>query len=51
MDRDHAAVGAPGTHQRRGVGLGIEVSIAVGAVIGFLIANVLLYQDGGRATR
>ena len=33
------------------VGLGIEVSIAVGAVIGFLIANALLYQYGGRATR
>jgi len=33
------------------LGLGIGVSIGVGAVIGFLLANVLLYQYGGRSTR
>jgi hypothetical protein len=31
--------------------LGIDISIAVGAVIGFLLANVLIYQYGGRSTR
>jgi hypothetical protein len=32
-------------------GLSIGVSIGVGAVIGFLLANLLLYQYGGRSTR
>ena len=29
----------------------IGAGIGVGAVIGFMLANVLIYQDGGRSTR
>ncbi len=30
---------------------GIGLGIGVGAVVGFLLANVLIYQYGGRSTR
>lgn len=28
-----------------------ELGIGIGAVVGFLLANVLIYQYGGRSTR
>ena len=31
--------------------LGETAGIGIGAVVGFLIANVLIYQYGGRSTR
>jgi hypothetical protein len=31
--------------------MGEKPGIAIGAVVGFLIANVLIYQYGGRSTR
>ena len=32
-------------------GFSIGAGIAVGGVVGFLLANVLIYQYGGRSTR
>ena len=32
-------------------GLSVGAGVAVGAVAGFLLANVLVYQYGGRSTR
>jgi hypothetical protein len=33
------------------LGISIGLGIGIGAVLGFVIANVLLYQYGGRSTR